>query len=56
MSHPGNKAFECILHMIQYAYQERHTGFIYKSDKPVTPVAWYDASDARDPTDSITMG
>eukprot|EP01052_Picozoa_sp_SAG31_P052419 SAG31_NODE_12932_length_905_cov_2.842432_2_plen_93_part_00 len=56
MAHPGDKAFECMLHMIQYAYQERHTGLQFRSDKPITPVAWYDASDDGDPADSITIG
>ena len=56
MSCPGDKAFYCLLHMIQYVYQERDTGLMFRSDRSVTPVSWYDASDDRDPADSVTVG
>ena len=32
MSCPGDKAFYCLLHMIQYVYQERDTGLKFRSD------------------------
>ena len=56
MSCPGDKAFKCLLHLIQYTYQERHSGLMFRSDKEIAPVCWYDASDDRDPVDSITIG
>jgi len=56
MAHPSDQAFECALHMIQWCFQERERGLIYRSDAPVTPTTWYDASNDTDPIDSLAIG
>ena len=56
MAHPSDQAFECMLHMIQWCYQERDNGVMFRADALPTPTTWYDASNDTDPADSLAIG
>ena len=51
MSNPGPQAWEHALHVLQYAYDNRHEGILYRSDGNTHPISYYDASFGPDPTD-----
>ena len=48
MAHPSDQAFECMLHMIQWCYQERDNSVMFHADALLTPTTWYDASNDTD--------
>ena len=51
MSAPTANAFEYGLHTLQYAYDTRSTGIVFRSDGNNAPATYYDASFNPDPTD-----
>ena len=56
MATPSDLAFECMLQVVQWVYQERLTGLRFSSDNDIVPYAWYDASNDRDLEDSLCIG
>jgi len=56
MQYPSDHAFDCMLHMVQWCYQERDNGIVYRSDSSIVPTTWYDASNDTDPADSLAIG
>ena len=51
MSAPTNECFELALQTLQFAYDNRHLGIVFRSDGNKTPVTYYDASFNPDPND-----
>jgi hypothetical protein len=56
MAAPSDKAFYCMLHLMQWLFQTKDKGLRFHANKDIKPLCWYDASDDRDPIDSITIG
>ena len=56
MATPSDLAFECMLQVVQWVYQERFTGLRFSSDNDIVPYSWYDASNDRDLEDSLCIG
>ena len=52
----SDKAFYCMLHLMQWLFQTKDKGLRFQANKDIKPLCWYDASDDRDPIDSITIG
>ena len=53
---PSNVAFECMLHAIRWAYQDRDKGLKFSSNQSPVPISWYDATNKEDATDSLALG
>ena len=51
MSSPTDECFELALQTLQYAYDNRHLGIVFRSDGNALPVTYYDASFNPDPND-----
>ena len=55
MSKPSKKAWEAALHMLQWMWQEKERGIIYRSDRGSAPIAFSDASNQADPEDGLVQ-
>ena len=53
---PSDTAFECMLHAIRWAYQDREKGIKFSSNQSPVPISWYDATNKDDMTDSLALG
>jgi hypothetical protein len=51
MSAPTNECFELALQTLQFAYDNRHLGIVFRSDGNAAPATYYDASFNPDPND-----
>lgn len=55
LSRPTEEAFRAAIHMMKYMYANRNRGLRYTSDDCGDPIAYVDASNKADPTDSKCM-
>ena len=55
ISKPSKNAWEVALHMLQWMWQEKERGIIFRSDRGSAPVAFSDASNQADPEDGLVQ-